>query len=510
MECPFTLDKKNTLTFADTTAQYNFFSNLTYYSFDNSSYCYIRDNHSIKVEANIENLKLCNYMMFKNNKVINGTLVNGTKWYYAFIDEMTYLSDNCTEVKFTIDSIQSYLFDMSIKPCFVEREHCSVSEDTIYKNQIDEALGTGEYVCNSISDPDFASYVIIAEFTKYNNAGTWEPIPATPRATAGIPQPTLLEWYAFDANGLTQFFAMLLSVQMANDDSIIKNLFLVSSDSFSHSGSYGTVPTTDYPKSDVLNVTYTSTLDGYSPRNKKLLQSPYRKLCVVNNCGDKTELNFEDFSSTNISFKKYSACNYGCQSILIPLNYKGIAENYNYLMKHGDLQPLSWTTDAYKQWAYQHNIDMTAGAINSLIDLVAQGSISPTTVLTSTLSNITNAVADTMKAKALPNNVHGQSNNIDIITVNLKNKFEFQTMTIKSERARILDSYFDMFGYKTNKVKVPNINNRPKWNYVKTQNSRVIGSIPKNYILDIQNILDEGVTFWHDTSTIFDYSQNNR
>lgn len=41
-------------------------------------------------------------------------------------------------------------------------------------------------------------------------------------------------------------------------------------------------------------------------------------------------------------------------------------------------------------------------------------------------------------------------------------------MSIKQEYARVIDNFFNMYGYKVNDVKIPNITGRLNWNYVKT------------------------------------------
>lgn len=67
-----------------------------------------------------------------------------------------------------------------------------------------------------------------------------------------------------------------------------------------------------------------------------------------------------------------------------------------------------------------------------------------------------------------------------------------------------------MFGYQTNRVKIPNINNRPNWNYVKTINANIIGNVPELELLAIRNMFNNGITLWHNPDTFLDYSANNR
>ena len=87
--------------------------------------------------------------------------------------------------------------------------------------------------------------------------------------------------------------------------------------------------------------------------------------------------------------------------------------------------------------------------------------------------------------------------------------FTFYQMHIKSEYAQIIDKYFDMFGYKTNLVKVPNINSRPHWNYVKTVGCTLTGSVPADSMRHLCQIYDHGITFWNNGNEIGQYNLNN-
>ena len=99
------------------------------------------------------------------------------------------------------------------------------------------------------------------------------------------------------------------------------------------------------------------------------------------------------------------------------------------------------------------------------------------------------------------------SGNIAVSTGNLR--FKFYEMTIKPEYARKIDDYFSVVGYKTNALKVPNITGRTNWNYVKCTESNITGEIPDADLNKLKEILRAGITFWHNPSTMLDYSQTN-
>ena len=82
-------------------------------------------------------------------------------------------------------------------------------------------------------------------------------------------------------------------------------------------------------------------------------------------------------------------------------------------------------------------------------------------------------------------------------------------MCIKAEYARCIDEYFSAYGYKTLRMKTPNITGRANWNYVKTVSSYVEGDIPQADLTEFMGMLDKGITFWHNPTTFMDYSQSN-
>ena len=119
-------------------------------------------------------------------------------------------------------------------------------------------------------------------------------------------------------------------------------------------------------------------------------------------------------------------------------------------------------------------------------------------------------MAQIEKQKLLPDKVSLSSSNATLIGYNLVDKNIFTRYNIKRQFAERIDKYFDMYGYLTNTVKIPNLNNRPNWNYVKTIGVNIIGDIPQEDLQTIKNMFDNGITLWHNKNTFLDYSQNNR
>ena len=127
--------------------------------------------------------------------------------------------------------------------------------------------------------------------------------------------------------------------------------------------------------------------------------------------------------------------------------------------------------------------------------------------------NLIELARDQMLAKTqanlVPDQAHGNVNSGDVVFSKHGCSFTFMPMSVKAEYARCADAYLDMFGYATNRIKLPNIRGRKNWNYVKTVGCYIEADIPQDDLAEIKGFFDRGVTIWHNPATFADYSQNN-
>lgn len=282
---PLENDYKNQLTFANLTAQLNYFnsSGVKIRSYDN--YTYIKKDGVIKVGENIDNIIECNYLFYQNTGFT-------TKWYFCFITNMEYINENCTAITFETDVFQTWQFQIVYKPSFIEREH--VNDDTIGLHTIPENLETGEYIDQVVSSSDIIQ---------------WRGFLATQRVVLAVSEPiwTLpsgdkkyngvysgLYYITFPTyNDCTKYIDYL---QRNQTQDIIYSAFLVpeklvhDTDWFTPQGESfecGWVPYTENAvEIKALSITNNKVLDvDYVPRNNKLLCFPYRYLLITNNAG---------------------------------------------------------------------------------------------------------------------------------------------------------------------------------------------------------------------------------
>lgn len=135
---PLKNDYKNQITFSNSTAQANYFLSKVIHNVGNDMQ-YIRKDQTVNINIPIDNLYNVNYMIYKNNGFTN-------KWFYAFINRMEYVNENCTKIYFETDVFQTWQFDTELKNSFVVREH--VTDDTVGANTIDEGVQLGEFIVN--------------------------------------------------------------------------------------------------------------------------------------------------------------------------------------------------------------------------------------------------------------------------------------------------------------------------------------------------------------------------
>ena len=109
----------------------------------------------------------------------------------------------------------------------------------------------------------------------------------------------------------------------------------------------------------------------------------------------------------------------------------------------------------------------------------------------------------------IPATIKGQLNAGDVNVASGNNTFHFYKMSVKAEYARIIDDFFDMYGYQTNRVKTPNVAHRQNWWYTKTINANITGNVPNDDMNKIKEAYNNGLTFWRNPANFLNYSVSN-
>ena len=484
---------KDTIYFNSRSAQQTYFIGKTKHTLTN--YTYQRQTKSIRVGINSENLFDCNYIMFQNTNF-------GTKWFYAFITGVEYVNNGVSDVTFEIDVMQTWFYDCTLKPSFVEREH-SVT-DNIGDNIVDEKLELGDYVHKNATFTGLLSdYKIVVASTFKKSVDGLDLVDVGGRKYSNIFSG--LYFSAFDTiDGVVGFLELVN--QKGKVDGVV-SVFMMPS------AFIPMINGTIQSETDVVKINYsrpknTTTLDGYTPKNKKLYTYPYNFLLVTNGEGEYAELHYEDFSTDDCQFELAGDVSCNPQVMLTPKNYRGQSLNYNEKLILDKFPQCAYNTDSYKAWLAQNSSSLRTSVGAGVLSQVAGVATGNTVLALGGVVAVANTLSKIRDKSVLPNQAHGTSGSGIQNALRIKD-FRFSHATIKKEHARIIDEYFSMYGYATHRVKVPNISSRPHWNYVKTIDVNIVGSIPVDSMSKIKSIFDKGVTFWKNGDNVGNYNLDN-
>lgn len=550
IKAPIESDNLNHLNFSNQQAQLNYFQNLPHLTF--AKYTYVRQDSSIQIEGNADEIMRYNYMLYKNTAY-------GNKWIFAFITNVEFLANEVARVSFRTDVFNTWYFDISISSSFIEREH--TNNDAIGANTLNEEIGESEYICNAgteIPVIDSSDYFIAIQCSDAPTAikdylntrpriygglrsGAWIFIIDATDAGANANFNNLIKWFDYDGKK-DAIIAMYVLPKSFAPDAIIQSL----SEGDYGADIYALPPTTMPYVTDQREITINTTIDGYTPKNNRLFCYPYNYIKLSNHAGSDTVLRWEEFKTEGHKavFVTHAIPNQGIDSRIIPKYYKMASENihafYDYGLTGGKMPMISWQSDYYLNWQATNGVNIPAhtaeyvketantGILNQAINaeqntpVQAFGNLLGMTLgAGQTLSSLASGAGQFIKsvlgdisgagfkAYMTPDTISGCSNIGDLNFADRMTTFSVQKMSIKAEMAVIVDNYFSMFGYKTLKNKVPNINGRRNWNYVKTKNCNITGDIPQSDMQELKRIFNTGVTIWHNPQTFLDYSQNN-
>ena len=511
---PFTKDYENTMYFGSFTVQTNWFEQRTVkYPFLNQSY-QRWDSGKLQLDVasntNADAMYTCNYLRFQNTPF-------GSKWYCAFIDRINYVNNETIEVEYTIDVVQTWLWNLSFEQCFIEREH--TASDGLFEHTVPENLDLGPtYVVqeNGISQfamNDMSLGVLATCDLEGNPSGgiVKNNLYSGLNVIAGIP--------LSDPSTVTTLIQNL--IDSGDEDSIVS---MYEYPSFlGDAATWNGQSTHTHQRSNYVGGSYT-------PRNKKLHCYPYTFLHVHNNSGQSADFHWEDFTyldqlDSQVQFKIQGVHVPSPVVLCYPLMHRGVGEDIESGLEMSNFPTLAWAGDAFKAWYAQNANSQKMGILNTILNnTLTYGSVGATIsgfnpyvtaagavggALIGTAVGVSNAMAKNEDLKNTPAQAHGQVSTSSFNTVWGRNAFYFCQMTIKEEYARKIDAYFDMYGYKVNRVGQPSLNNRQRWTYVKTIGCDFQGGCPSADKEELCKIFDKGIRFWKDSGDMGNYSLGN-
>ena len=556
LNVPFDPDYENTMYWSTVSEQESYMETKVLLTIGKNSYQrktrgVIRVGWTADLQTPVNNviraLYNANYMRYKNTNYEN-------KWFYAFVKQVEYVNNNTVDVRYEIDVMQTWACDYSLLECFIERQH-TITDD-VGEHTVPEGLEHGEYYsepcdANNYTTNGIFNYTpVICLVTTFDENGDYAPGQVIGGQSSQGDIFSGLHYSFFglnDIQSLNDKLEALSGVKVIEESGVkipqfladgVVSLFMVPS---YFAQAYGSTAPSVLLGFDIRKGG-SYLLGNYRPRNKKLMCYPYNMLYVSNNQGNDAELRWEDFAtplSAQIQIWGNLSPNGGMTCA--PMSYKGASgiRNNDELMQLTGFPLCSWTYDSFKAWLAQNGGTITAGAIGIVgkwAEIVAtggvgaliggQGNPQPYTQVgqhqqyettasynpIASTGGISGALAATLGAVGMlfdhsrkPPQAKGNGNSSLAYQSGILT-FSFYRKRIKEEYAKIIDAYFDMYGYKVNMVGVPNRNARPCYTFIKTIGCAVDGALPADDAKAIQAIFDKGIRFWKSSATFGVYS----
>ena len=528
-DVPFSPDYQNTGLFANRTSQETMFKQKAFYHAEECTY--IRETGVIRLEIPIATAYQCNYIMYRNTNFID-------KWFYAFCTGVRYVNNTTSEFTFTLDIMQTWLFDYTLKECFIERAH--PGSDDLGENIVPEGLETGEMIYAY-------AYKLPATYGKIYIAATFDK--NLNNYMGGM---TNNVYTGLCINEFTSAAAATQFIQQATEANKLSGIVAVF-----QSINYNTITTL------TVNQNQGALFGGYTPKNKKLYSYPYSFLQVLGNDGGNAIFRWEYFSTFgSAQFQILVSPSISSQMLITPTNYKG-KSGYNPAerMIIENVMLCSWNGDTFKanlaqtigKYTVPAQVAIVTGAslidrmgigngiaqgINNAVDSVTSftdtvvesiksGNIlsrvtpseetslsaqakagskfakqsSLTDQATAFTQDILSTIQKTLSAVYSPDAMARQAQNpgssTDILYMIQEKSPYFITMGISRYYAEIIDNYFTVYGYAMNRSTTPWRKARERFTYLKTAGCIVEGSFPAAMAQAIENVYNNGTRFWY-------------
>lgn len=501
--------------------QLNYFANKVVKRFN--AYTFVRNEWTLNVHARMNEAHTWTYAY-----ITNGDADWYRTWFY-FVTKVEYVNDSTVKVWLEMDVMQSYACRYELLPCFIDRQH--TTSDAIGVSLVDEGLELGELTVNSTKEIELAQLSIMI-LTTLDMQQIGENTDATAFGDLYDGVFSGLRVYAVAATDAEHLGTLLSTLDTAGKADAIVSMWMYPTDLITFADDaepLSTIKRVDATKTTFDVFARPDNLDGYVPRNNKLLTYPYNQLYVSNNNGGAAVYRYEYFSDPSACrLNVVGALGSDANVKLYPINYNGAAHAYDYGLALGNYPTCAWNSDVYKMWVAQNQHSNTAavagavvsagaGALSAAISgfamgatpaAIAMGGMSIVASGMSGLQEINRLIAQKNDMAIQPPQARGSASS----SVNVS--AGFQTFTVQNKcvgqgYARIIDDYFSLYGYKINRVQIPETHARANWTYVKTVGCHISAQINAADQAKIEAIFDKGITFWADPNNVGRYLDTN-
>ena len=563
----------NQLWFESRYQQETFFRGKVVAGLTPADYTYIQKDDVVRVNKNADQLYNCNYLMYRNTAFSN-------RWFYGFVTEIQWLSDHSAAISFQTDVYQTWRWDIEFRDSLIERE--TPPSDEIGEHLLHEELETGDFITVNSERMEGGEYIAGGDIP----AGLGEMMICVSTSVRKAEKPSFLTpWVVyrdaakgemvggiysgssilvFEANaaGKEKLGVWLKSItENGASDGIVavymapKAAIMALPQTPIEIKRYDFDPTNEKVPPVAVTESYTAlgysdqsggmtsfvkdvvmpvrpqTIEGYIPRNKKLLSPPYINLYVHNGNGAYATYDINEFKSPTPVFKIKGTVLALPEFKLLPQNYKNQDENLDEALSLKGYPMCSYPMDTYAAWVAQNGFSTALGVVGNVISAgssvileksvgrtkrgamakaAAIGGVTVESVMAvSSITEAAQSLAKVAEMQLQPPQAAGNANTGSINSAFNKNDFYLSYKSIRLEFAKAIDMFFSMYGYKVNQVKQPSFGCRKHWYYVKMVNPNIIGAIPSTDLQLIKNIFSNGVTLWNSNMDLGRYDLYN-
>lgn len=482
----------DTMTFANADAQKNYFIAKSKYTWNNL--VPVRDN-TIRIPIPVDNIYDCGYCMYKNGNFNN-------KWFYAFIREKKWVNANCCEIILETDVIMTWIFEWSISPSYVVRQHV-----------INDLIGT-----NITPEPNITTALKIKATVDKTNLGIDSGVGAI---IWYMPRDGQIPGTSDDRFSSGNVFAACNRVyypkehwgKMYTDiieplasDGLLDNIIAIQMvPSVFQEQPTGSLTENTYYIQHRVSSSKFKNLDGYVPANNKLLTFPYNSLIVASGDGEQNEYTIENFQygeDDMMTFQIYCTLSIAPVVVCQPLFYgKNAISNKNITPSNISTSknfPLGFYS-GLSGLAYIQNL--VTGMMNTTRDFAVTEMSHP---LDQAIGRGIGLLSESMElpfiggVSAQGTRQGGQLPTSTTLYNMCFSDFYFEHSCITNQNARWADKMLTRWGYQINSVQTVHINGRERFNYVQTKDLLITGAnIPPSDLDKIKRVFEGGVTLWH-------------
>lgn len=514
---PLDTTYQHSINFTSKSAQTSYFAGLAKYTLSNQSYQRVQKGE-MRVNVAADSLYDCNYLMFQNTAF-------GSKWFYAFITGVEYVNNVTSSVMFEIDVLQTWHFDYTLMPCFIDRQHTTTDE--VGDNITPEPVSPGEYVYNGYNYiADLKEQCILVQICDIDN-GSW----FTPDTISGENIDGVFvgaETWALQQDA-TQSIINLLAKYTGKPEAVIgiytAPRALISDSENMPRRLTAENYTTYKQKFSLGTVNKYTAIDGYTPKNAKMQTYPFSYHHIDNGLGSGLTLRYEFYEDNTCRVEVTGTVLQPVQLALRPYAYKQKGTSSTTVdmplmcesLSLANFPMCSWVNDSYAAWVAQNAV---TSVVTSGIQIAAGAAITAASggsaamigggMIAGGLSTAAASAAQAYEKSVSADQTLGNPKSGNVNVAGGYQNFWYGRCTVNANDTRRIDDFFTIYGYAIGHMDTPNRGARPHWTYVKTSGCNINGSIPADDMSKICSIYDTGVTWWKNASEVGNYNLDNR